>query len=580
MFGGPLGPNVAPPQQAQPAQAQEPYGFDRALSDVIDFLGMGGTEQAEANQLQHEQDNPFVYDDSQPQPRGTPYQPIESGNLQDRRNVSPDLEEAIKRYGSAPIGDAEPTAKRAAARISLMPHGVVPFVSAAYDIATGQNNPRNLSLGDLYNKRQTEANMLVEDQKPAAQMIDDYLPYVAGPAIGAFAPASKGGQLARVIGTGLRGAAAGGIVGGVQGYFDPKFDSRELSDPERISQGAKRAGLGAAMAAPMAMGTHAAGELIKDGYRQFRGAPDQPSITEKVPIASKPMLRGQAQSEQGQRAFEDQLAYRLGLSPDEMRPKVNAVRTEPAPAPKQAPSEPAQAPKPQPIEPKPVQAAEKPIQPSEPVSAPVAPAKAKPAPEPPEATTQPKAKAEPKQAQVDETPAFKKTKSPITQSQFRRFNESKKGQEAWREINSDRKLAQIKAQTDIVKADANPPSAREMLLNSGKIPARVTPDNPGPNEARFSTPGTKAGYTPTEKRGVMQISEDISTKSGNQPSKWTSEDREEFVSRAARHTDMSPSKIKSLLTSYGEGPRAQRGMSTAKIKELVQAERTKVRTEK
>jgi hypothetical protein len=589
MFGAPLSEqNVQPAGTPQPGQmpqqqGQEPYGFDRALSDVIDFLGMGGTEQAERNQLEDERDNPFKYDDSQPE-RGNPYQPTHSGNVLDRQNVSPDLDEAVRRYGSAAIGDAEPSAKRAAARISLMPHGVVPFVSAAYDIATGQNNPRNLSLGDLYNKRQTEANMLVQDQKPAAQMVDDYLPYIAGPAIGAFAPASKGGQLARIVGTGLRGAAAGGIVGGVQGYFDPEFDSRELSDPDRISQGLKRGGLGAVMAGTLAAGTHAGGELIKDGYSQMRGPQNPQSVTEKVPLASKPMLRGQAQSEQGQRAFEDQLAYRLGLSPDEMRPKVSAARSEPAPAPRQAPSEPATAP----------QATEQPKGLNEAVKPAQATTTPKQAPsEPPKAATQPKptpkpkaeevtqsdvaeakAKATPKQA--EEAPQFKKTKSPITQSQFRRFNESRKGKEAWAEINADRKLAQIKGQTDIVKADANPPTAREMLLNSGKVPAKVTPDTP-PNEGNvsFSKGEAKGSYTPTEKRGLMQIADELSAQSGRSPGKWNAADKEEFIKGAARHTTMRPSQIKGLLTSYGENAtRASPGMSNKRIAEIVEAERT------
>lgn len=563
MFGGPLGSNVQPAQQPQPAQAQEPYGFDRALSDVIDFLGMGGTEQAAANQLQKENDNPMVYDDAQPQPRQSPYQPTESGNLQDRQNVSPDMDEAIRRYGSAPIGDAEPSAKRAAARISLMPHGVVPFVSAAYDIATGQNNPRNLSLGDLYNKRQTEANMLIEDQKPAAQTIDEYLPYVAGPAIGAFAPASKGSQLARVIGTGLRGATAGGILGGVQGYFDPKFDSRELGDPERISQGATRAGLGAAMAAPMAMGTHAAGELIKDGYSMMRNKPDQPSITEKVPLASKPMLRGPARTEQGQKAFEDQLAYRLGLSPDEMKLREKISATQEAQTSQ------------------PIQTAEKPKGLNEAVQAtPIAQSRPKPAPEPSRAPTEPieskATKPEPKEAKASEPT---KTKSPITQIQLRRFSNQPKGREAWADIQAESRLKQLRADADIAKGDANPPSTREMLLNSGKIPAKVTQDNPT-NEARFATPGTKGSYIPTEKKGVMQISEDVSSTSGRSPSKWTAEDKEAFVTKAARHTDMSPGKIKGLLTSYNEGTRAQRGMSAARIRELVEAERIKIKTEK
>jgi hypothetical protein len=163
--------------------------------------------------------------------------------------------------------------------------------------------------------------------------------------------------------------------------------------------------------------------------------------------------------------------------------------------------------------------------------------------------------------------------------ELRRFNQTNKGKESWRDIQGKTKMGQLEADASVIKGTYNPPSSREMLVKTGKVPARVTPDT-NPNEVRFSATGTKANYTPKERKGVMQLSEDISTSSGRQPSKWTSEDKEAFISKAARHTDMSPAKIKSLLKSYNEGTRAQRGMSAQRIRELVDAERVKAKIEK
>lgn len=565
MFGAPLTEQEVLPAKTAP-QAQ-PYGFEQALSDVLDFLGMGGTEQATANQLANEQEA---------EAKGlSPYQPQESANMVDRRNEQPDpLSEAYKRYGDNP--------KEAAARISLMPRGVAPFVSAAYDIATGQNNPRGLSLGELYRKRQTEATALEEDQAPASRMVREYAPYAVGPIIGAFAPGKAGKLTDALVGTAVKGGLAGGIAGGTQGYFQPRNDGMELSDPRRIESGLKQGGLGALMGMTTGAATHGAIEVAKQGFRQPQRAisnqvsTNQPAVTQAAEkaVESTPSRSAAREARYEARFQEDigrfaktrmdqgqdlaSIAYELEMTPNQLArslemqkvlsnsPKYDRIRAEmndilgPKPQPQPQGLNQAVAKKPAPAEaPQPAKAVEPP----------------KPAPKP---------EAAPKPAKL--SPEDRAMREDLRGNTAR-------GKQAQKEVDIATYGAQAKADFQARESLRNPPSAREMLAQSGRVPAKVTPDKPQPT-APSSAPAEKGSFKPSARKGVMQIADDVSTSVGRSPGKWTNADREEFVKNVARHTEMKPAQIKNLLKSYGTASRASPGLSNTRIKEILEAERT------
>jgi len=548
MFGGPLsGRDVQAPQQP------EPYGFEQALGDLIDFLGMGGTEQATANQLANEQEA---------EAQGvSPYQPRESANVLDRRDESPDMQEAISRFGSPGIGGGEADPKRAAARISLMPRGVVPFVSAAYDVATGQNNPRGLDLAGLYRKRQAEANMLQADQAPASQAVSEYLPYAIGPAIGALAPSKAGTAMGRVIGTAERGAVGGAIMGGLDAYFAPRNDGREFTDPERLRETGKGVLLGAGMGATTAAATRG---LIDAGKERFMPAPQRTQNVTRAqpapqvePPAERPIGANWGRptgTELATDAFEKRysreagrIAKQLGMSREELQQRVNVSR---AGGDFNAPLQPKQAGL--------AAATNRPEKP--PVSQ----------PKPEQAIEAPKQSAAPEPAKQ---PAKMSREAIRMRAALR--GQTPEGRRIRGEVEEKTRLAQIRSDAIVMGNERRP--VRELTGRGGNI--RTGPENQ-PDTVQFTAPRERGLYTPKTKRGIMQISEDITSSSGRSPSKWTADDKAKFVADAAKYTNLSPSKIKGLLTSYGEGPRAKRGMSNAEIRKLVEDARMKARTEK
>src|SRR5688572_1718218 len=289
---------------------------------------MGGAEQALENQIAAEDEGSLSAEPLPP--REAPYEPPESATLIDRREGRPDIDSAVRRWGGSVTG-GEPDPKRAAARLSLVPRGVVPFVSAAYDTATGQAED-GLSLGSLYRKRQAEADMLLQDQRPAADTVGQYLPYAIGPAIGAFARSTKGATaVENAMRTGGRGMVGGAIMGGLEGYFDPRFDSKPLDDRERIMAAAKMGGLGSVMAGGLATGTHAGIDMAKGAMRGPRVAASsappsqpQPSAPPAPPPATGSRLSRPTGTELHDRAFEKRyqrdlgsVAKSLGMDKDE-----------------------------------------------------------------------------------------------------------------------------------------------------------------------------------------------------------------------------------------------------------------------
>lgn len=587
MFGGPIfGPDVRPanaPSQnvamQGPAMGElsgpegpggaSPYTFEQALSDVLDFLGMGGTEQAANNQLATEQQAESK--------GGSAYQPTESNHVQDREREAPDpLDTAYQRYGSNP--------KEAAVRLSLAPRGVVPFAASAYDVATGQNNPRNLTLSELYRKRQLEADQLEADQKPATAAVREYLPLIAGGVAGAIPGRARG--VAGLTGAVLRAGGAGAVTGATEGYFDKSNDGFELDDPRRIKSAIGGAGINAAIAMPAGLAGHMATEGVRAGMDRLSGpkpspalgGPSGPSQGPSLPIgqsASRP-TGSQIRESIYERRFQADLdnvigrqvkegkslaeiAKKLDMSPAELAKRVEQRNLAPPRDMRikqeinelNPPAQPAPKPKPATLG----EAAKAQTQPQ----------------------AAPKAQEQPKTQQAQEAQPSK-AKPPISQMDLRKWSNTKAGKSSWEDIQAGTRKAQLDADAQVMKGTYNPPSARDMLASGGKTPVKITPEakpQAAANEVRFTRGEGKGSYTPTQRKGAMQIADEVSSTSGRSPAKWEAGDKEEFIRAAARHTNMRPAQIKALITSYGENAtRAQKGLSNKRIAEIVEAERT------
>lgn len=564
-------------QNAQPP-VEQPSGFAKALEDVLTFFGGIDTSNT-------------------PPPEADPYQPRQSANIMDRRDEAPEVDPATayQRFADDP--------KRAAARISLLPRGVVPMGAALYDYYGG-NNPKNLNLSGLYRKRQLEADIVQGQQSATSQAVQQLAPFVLGGLTGAVRPAQT------VMGTVGRGALAGGAYKGTEGYFAPSVDGEDLDSPARIGSGLAGFGIGAisggATAGLAKMGrdqvtdTLAARAQSKATESQARTDRqtrlEESRAAKRTPIKYSPeeeakladlyearyskatgkttpdVIAARKEYQQNRSGFirshvdagldVEQIAKGLNTSPAQIARYINVNM----PIPKSGRyqqviqdvvritegerlAKARRTPPPRPSAPAQPQAPANPSQPQGGLSA---------APQAPEAP-----KAAPSKTRVP--------KEPVTQMELRRFNASPAGKRSWQEIQANTRRAQLDADAQAIKSTYNPPSIRESTgVPKGKLNTARDSLNIQRRENR------PEGYKPTAKRGVMQIADDVSANSGRSPTKWTREDQEAFVSRAARHTSLSPAKIKGMLAQYDEGKSsARRGISSKRVRELIEAERNK-----
>lgn len=555
MFNGGLSSATVQP----PAQPQRPYGFEQALEDVLGILGFADEEEP---QLDAEGFVP-------PEPMSEPYQPRESANVLDRQGEAPrqPAMDAYKRFADDP--------KRAAARISLLPRGVVPFATAAYDYATG-NNPNNLSLSGMYRQRQLEADMITGEESPTADWVRAYAPMAIGAGLGALKPART------VMGSAMRGGAAGAAYGGLEGYFAKGVEGEDLDSAKRIGRGLTEAGVGFVSAAPAGAAGHAVRGALTDRAitRATRSNPPQerkePRLDSPAPkdVQLEPSPGAKRESRFEKRYVEDlskavlsriesgmeirDIAKKFDMDAKEIARALEVSRSIPnSPRYARARAEMNDI----------LGAAPKPA--AKPAS------QAQPAPTAQQEAPKPKSPA-PTGAEIEaKTKAAAKSKSPISQREFRRWNNTEAGKESWREVKAGTRKAQLDADAEAVKSLANPRPMREVLAQSGYPNARRPEGAGGPNRPNPPTnprSGAPRGerFAPEKKRGVMEIADDISAKSGRSPSKWARGDKEEFVRRAATQTNMRPSQVYNLLKSYGEeGLKAKRGISTKRIREIM-----------
>ncbi len=282
-------PQVAPQATPVAAQSQSPQTWDEFGSALADFLGF-----AEQHTLEDDL-GPDGPDPNIPQ-EDRPYQPQMSENVLDRTNetseISPEQRAEVFQRMAAGQGRFGSDSKTAAARVSMLPRGVVPFLAAVYD-ATAGDNPRGLGLSGLYRKNQFEADAATMDQPDAAAAVRQYAPLAIGGAIGALRPAKS------FVGTAARGGAAGGAFGAADNYFDKDLDSEDLSSPKRIMRGLEGAVPGAVLGAGGAVMAKAGTEMY--GLHQAKSA-RQRVETEKKDTAKR------LENEKAQGEYKTQLS--------------------------------------------------------------------------------------------------------------------------------------------------------------------------------------------------------------------------------------------------------------------------------
>lgn len=398
-------------------------------------------------------------------------------------------------------------------------------------------------------------------------MVRSYFPVVAGGLTALAAPARSANAMRSVLGTAARGAIVGGGAGATEGYFARKNDGFDLDDPRRLGQAAIMGGLGMAGGALGAGVTRGVAMPVAEAVSGLRGRAmanqtRQPAqMTQQAPSeidaryypnqqigANWDRPTGpQMQEEVFNRRFDRELprmARQMGMSPDELKQRIAVSR---AGGDFNAPLQPRQ----------PAQAAPAPAQVRGPVPE-------QPVPAPAQVPATPKQPKEPKPP-----------KGPISKSEFARYRASARGQDAMADIKRQGLEKQTRSDAQMLGNEVRPISD----VTGVRSNVRITRDQPS-GEVRFNAPRERASYAPKQKKGVMEIADEITASNGRSPGKWDTADREAFIKAAARHTSMSPAKIKSMLASYGEGARAKRNLSNARVRELVEGERIKARNEK